>query len=81
MRNSIVQFPYNLNLPATPLVGTPGGLGIFVGGLADSLLLDVQLSALEAQGKGKIISNPKVITSHNQTAKISQGTQIPYQTI
>ena len=81
IRDSQVQFPYNLNLPAAPAVGNPGGLGIFIGGLADSLMLDVQLSALEAQGKGKIISNPKVITSHNQTAKIAQGTQIPYQTV
>ena len=81
IRNSVVQFPYNVNLPAAPAVGTPAGLGIFIGGLADSLMLDVQLSALEAQGKGKIISNPKIITSHNQAAKISQGTQIPYQTI
>jgi type IV pilus assembly protein PilQ len=81
MRNSTVAFPYNVNLPAAPAAGTPGGLGIFIGGLTDSLLLDTQLSALEAQGKGKIISCPKVITSHNQTAKISQGTQIPYQTI
>ena len=80
-RNATTVFPYNVNLPATPATGTVGGLGIFIGGLADSLLLDVQLSALEAQGKGKIISNPKVIASHNQTAKISQGTQIPYQTI
>ncbi len=81
IRDSQVQFPYNLNLPAAPAVGNPGGLGIFIGGLADSLMLDVQLSALEAHGKGKIISNPKVITSHNQTAKIAQGTQIPYQTV
>ncbi len=81
IRDSMVQFPYNVNLPATPLVGNAGGLGIFIGGLADSLMLDVQLSALEAQGKGKIISNPKVLASHNQTAKISQGTQIPYQTV
>ena len=80
-RNSTVVFPYNVNLPATPATGTVGGLGIFIGGLADSLLLDVQLSALESQGKGKIISNPKIIASHNQMAKISQGTQIPYQTI
>jgi type IV pilus assembly protein PilQ len=81
IRDSTVQFPYNVNLPAAPLVGAAGGLGIFIGGLQDSLRLDVQLSALEAQGKGKIISNPKVLASHNQTAKISQGTQIPYQTI
>jgi type IV pilus assembly protein PilQ len=81
LRDSTVQFPYNVNLPAAPLVGAAGGLGIFIGGLQDSLRLDVQLSALEAQGKGKVISNPKVLASHNQMAKISQGTQIPYQTI
>jgi type IV pilus assembly protein PilQ len=81
IRDTMVQFPYNVNLPAAPAVGAAGGLGIFIGGLADSLMLDVQLSALEAQGKGKVISNPKVLASHNQTAKISQGTQIPYQTI
>src|SRR5271157_3909121 len=80
-RSSTAVFPYNVNLPATPATGTVGGLGIFIGGLADSLLLDVQLSALESQGKGKIISSPKIIASHNQTAKIAQGTQIPYQTI
>ncbi len=82
LRNGgLIQFPYNVNLPASPAVGNVAGLGIFIGGLQDSLRLDVQLSALEAQGKGKIISNPKVIASHNQVAKISQGTQIPYQTI
>ena len=37
------------------------------------------LSALEATGKGKVISNPKVITSDNHTARITQGTEIPYQ--
>ena len=57
-----------------------GALGLFLGGVNDSFQLDVVLSALEANGKGKIISNPKVITSDNRPAKVSQGTQIPYQT-
>lgn len=79
IRDTTVAFPYNLNLPAAMGTGGAGGLGIFIGALGDSLLLDVQLSALESSGKGKIVSNPKVITSDNQPAKISQGQQIPYQ--
>jgi len=79
IRDTTVAFPYNLNLPAAMGAGGAGGLGIFIGALGDSLLLDVQLSALESSGKGKIVSNPKVITSDNQPAKISQGQQIPYQ--
>jgi type IV pilus assembly protein PilQ len=84
MRNNTVQFPYNVNYQAAPNLfgaGAAGGLGVYIGGLADTLQLDVQLSALEAEGKGKLISNPKVITSDNQPAKISQGQQIPYQTV
>jgi type IV pilus assembly protein PilQ len=79
-----VQFPYNVNFPAAPAIvgpGAAGGLGIYIGGLASTLQLDVQISALEASGKAKLISNPKVITSDNQAAKISQGQQIPYQTV
>jgi len=41
--------------------------------------LDLILSALESQSKGKIISNPKVITSDNHVARVTQGTEIPYQ--
>ena len=81
IRNNTVAFPYNLNLPAAMGAGGAGGLGIFIGALGDSLMLDVQLSALESSGRGKIVSNPKVITSDNQPAKISQGQQIPYQII
>jgi type IV pilus assembly protein PilQ len=67
-----------ITLPRSSTSG--GSLGILVGGVADSLQLDLTLSALEGQGKGKIISNPKVITSENRLARITQGTQIPYQT-
>jgi type IV pilus assembly protein PilQ len=84
LRNNTVQFPYNVNFQAAPATigaGAAGALGVYIGGLADSLQLDVQLSALEAEGKGKVISNPKVITSDNQPAKITQGQQIPYQTV
>lgn len=75
------NFPYNVNMPAAVATGSGGVLGIFIGSAADSLNLDVQLSALESDGKLKIISHPKVITSDNKPAKINQGKEIPYQTV
>ena len=79
MRNGVVSFPYNVNLPATMGAGTGGSMGVYVGSLTDSLQLDLVLSAMEAQGRGKVISNPKVVTSENRPARITQGTEIPYQ--
>ncbi len=80
IRGGTIAFPYAVNLQAPDVAaGSGGALGLFLGGVNDSFQLDVVLSALEATGKGKIISNPKVITSENRPAKISQGTQIPYQ--
>ncbi|HQG79095.1 MAG TPA: type IV pilus secretin PilQ, partial [bacterium] len=61
--------------------GSGGTFGIYIGSVFNSFQLDVQLSALESSGKGKIISNPKVITSDNKPAIIKQGQQIPYQTV
>lgn len=43
------------------------------------LLLDLELSAMQADNKGEVISSPKVLTSDKQTARIMSGTQIPYQ--
>jgi type IV pilus assembly protein PilQ len=76
-----INLPYNVNLPAAVGAGSGGVLGIFIGSALDSLNLNVQLSALESDGKLKIISHPKVITSDNKSAKINQGKQIPYQTV
>lgn len=73
--------PLLVNLPAAVGKGAGGALGIgFVS--ADNLRsLDLQISALESSGKGKIVSNPKVMTMDNQKAKILQGKKIPYTTI
>jgi type IV pilus assembly protein PilQ len=81
IRSDGLVFPYNVNLPAAVGAGSGGVLGIFIGSAADSLNLDVQLSALESDGKLKIVSHPKVVTSDNKPAKINQGKQIPYQTV
>jgi type IV pilus assembly protein PilQ len=50
-----------------------------VGFTNKDVLLQAELSALEASGHGEIVSQPKVITGDKQKATISQGTEIPYQ--
>ena len=42
-------------------------------------MLELELSALEAEGSGEIVSTPKVLTADQQKARISSGTEIPYQ--
>jgi type IV pilus assembly protein PilQ len=70
---------FAVNLPAS--VGLGSGGGITFGILSDSLRLDLSLSALEASGKGKVVSSPRVVTIDNKEAMIEQGTQIPYSTV
>jgi len=70
---------FAVNLPAA--VGLGSGGGITFGILRDNLRLDLSLSALEASGKGKVVSSPKVVTIDNKEALIEQGTQIPYSTV
>jgi type IV pilus assembly protein PilQ len=70
---------YAVNLPAS--VGLGAGGGLTFGILRDNLRLDLSLSALEASGKGKVVSSPKVVTIDNKEAMIEQGTQIPYSTV
>ena len=60
-------------------VGGTGSLGILIDTTA--LDLQVELTAMEQMGISKIISNPKVFTLDNETAVITQGEEIPYQTV
>ena len=53
--------------------------GIGIGFITDNAILDLQLSAMEASGNGEVISQPKVVTSDKETAKILKGAEIPYQ--
>ena len=71
----------NIDLPAAN-VGNPGGagsLGLALATLSNSTLLDLELSALESEGGGEIISNPKLMTNNDQSAMILSGEEIPYQ--
>ena len=58
--------------------GATGSLGMLVD--FNTLDLQVELTALESMGISKIISNPKVFTLNNETAVITQGVEIPYET-
>ncbi|MBI5055512.1 MAG: type IV pilus secretin PilQ [Nitrospirae bacterium] len=72
--------PLLVNLPAAVGQGAGGSLGIGYISAKTLRALDIQLSAMEATGKGRIVSNPRVMTMDHQKAKILQGKKIPYQT-
>ena len=68
-----------VNLPAT---STSGDVGTFALSLFNSSLtkmLNLEISALEADGKGKVVSSPRVVTADQTKALIEQGTELPYQ--
>ncbi|HYD94276.1 MAG TPA: type IV pilus secretin PilQ [Noviherbaspirillum sp.] len=70
-----------VNLPAQGINGaTPGSLAISLFSAAANRFLNLELSALEADGKGKIISSPRVVTADQLKALIEQGTELPYLT-
>jgi type IV pilus assembly protein PilQ len=68
--------PFAVNLPAAVGSGKGGAFGISFGNVADTVRLDLQLSALEDSGNGRILSTPRVLTLDNKEAKISSGTEI-----
>lgn len=69
-----------VSLPATSINGaTPGSLAVSLFSAGANRFLNLELSALEAEGKGKIISSPRVVTADQQAAIIEQGEEIPYQ--
>jgi type IV pilus assembly protein PilQ len=66
-----------VSLPAV-LEGTvPASVGLAIGKIG-SYLLQLELSAMQSEGMGEIVSNPRVITGNQQEATIVQGTEIPY---
>ena len=69
-----------VNLPTTGLNGsTPGVFSMILFNEGLTRFINMEVSALQADGKGKIISSPRVITADQVEATIEQGTQIPYQ--
>ncbi len=66
----------NLNLP----VAGGGALGLTFLNLGNGNVVNLELSALEADNRGKIVSNPRIVTADKRKATITQGTEIPFQT-
>jgi len=70
----------SINLPAGGISGAAAGaLSLVLFNSNITRFLNLELSALEADARGKIISNPKVVTADQVEAVIEQGTEIPYQ--
>ena len=69
-----------VNLPAAAINGiNPSSIAFSLFSSADNRFLNLELSALEADGKGKIISSPRVVTEDKMVAVIEQGIELPYQ--
>ena len=66
---------YNVNLPGN---NAAGSLGIALAKLPFGTLLELELSAMQAEGSGEVISSPRVITANQHKAYIEQGVEIPY---
>ena len=63
---------YNVNLPV-------GGSSLALAILGSDYLVDLELTALQTEGRGEVLSNPRVVTSNQKAASIEQGVEIPYQ--
>ena len=61
--------------------GASSAIGLAMGSVNGAVNLDVALTALERQGQGRILSTPRVSTQNNIAAEITQGIQIPLQTV
>ena len=67
---------YNVPLPIT---NPAGSIGFTIGSLSSQTILDVELSALEAESKSEVIASPKVVTANQKEAYIEAGEEIPYE--
>jgi len=65
---------YNVNVPVADAAGR-----FSLAVLERDYLVDLELTALEAEGRGEIVSTPRVITANQKEARIEQGVEIPYQ--
>ena len=66
---------FNVNLPGS---NAAGSLGVALAKLPFGTLLELELSAMQAEGTGEVISSPRVITANQHEAYIEQGVEIPY---
>jgi type IV pilus assembly protein PilQ len=86
-RTGGVQGPANgatTGVPTSVNLGVPGAtsaVGLAMGAVNGAFNLDVALTALESTGNGRLLSTPRVTTQNNVSAEMTQGVQIPIQTV
>jgi type IV pilus assembly protein PilQ len=69
-----------VNLPAAAISGaSPASFAISLFGSSLTRFINLELSALEADQRGKVVSSPRVLTANQSKALIEQGTELPYQ--
>ena len=76
-RNTMGILSAHLNLP---VAGAAGSIGFSLGQLVDGSRLNLVLQALQSQGKGEVLSAPKLIVANRQQAYIEQGDEVPFNT-
>jgi type IV pilus assembly protein PilQ len=70
-----------VNLPAAAIGGVGAAtLALSIYDASKTRLLGLEISALESDGQGKVVSSPRVVTANQTKAIIEQGTELPYQT-
>ncbi len=69
----------NGNFPFVDMGSLKRTSGFGIGFITDNTILDLELSAMEKTGNGEVVSQPKVMTSDKETAKILKGQEVPYQ--
>jgi type IV pilus assembly protein PilQ len=81
--NSIVEMPDGSGFPSLmvnlPANANPSGAFNFILGKVGSHLIQLELSAMQREGRGEVVSSPRVVTSDQNEAVIKVGTEIPYQ--
>jgi type IV pilus assembly protein PilQ len=82
INGTVITNPNFVNLPAGTINGfQPGGIGLTLFNSQISSILNMEVNALELDGRGKVVSSPRVVTADKVKASIEQGTEIAYQTV
>lgn len=69
----------HMDLARPSLPAQAASLGLALATLGDDVLLDLELAAMESEGRGEIIASPRLLTMNQQTALIQSGEEVPYQ--
>lgn len=69
----------SVNMPASPSTGDPAQFAFTLFNSSMTRFLNLELSALEVDNRGRVISSPRVLTANQVEAVMEQGTEIPYQ--